>query len=283
MQYLTILSALISACLFQQTAAQGNFILWPPSEHDNSINKRGIENLTIYSLLFNTPKDAPIYRFESTLIIPPASLSPPEGRVAAIWPGLQNKDLLQNVLTNQRMSGSRPTEWNFLPFFCCHPAGNFSHEVEVHPGDALSTQYIWDVAHDKYVDSWSVVTGNMGAKAGKSGFTGGKVYDQKIATSDKDSVKAEPYHMASLSVEVQGMGAWDWGSFTWRNVIVMAKTKETEWCTNMDIPKDFKHNMSTPVVTTDGEMTTCYVATVVFVEPTDSRFGKKPDNKSKAK
>jgi hypothetical protein len=280
MQYTNLFMALVSACLLQRTSAQGNFIPWPPSKRNNSnsINKREIENLNIYSLVFNTPKDAPIYRFESTLIIPPVSPSPPDGRVAAIWPGLQNTDLLQNVLTNQRIGGNRPSEWNFLPFFCCHPGGNFSKEVELHPGDALSTQYIWDVIHDKYVDSWSMVTGNAGYKAGKAGFTDGTIYDQKMATSDKESEKPAPYHMASLSVEVQGMGAWDWGRFTWRNVIVMAKTKETEWCTKSKVPVDFKYNMSIPIATTDGEMTTCYVATVIFVEPTDNRFGKKPSS-----
>jgi hypothetical protein len=274
MHHSNIFAALACAGLFQETSAQGKFIPWPPG-HDNSLDKREIQNLTIYSLNFNTPEDAPIYRFESTLVIPKASPQPPEGALAAIWPGLQNQDLLQNVLTNQRIGGARPAEWNFLPFYCCHPAGNFSNEIQVYPGDALTTQYLWDIPHNKYVDSWSVVTATEGAKAGKSGFTGGTTYDQKIATEGKGG---PPYYMASLAVEVQGMGLWDWGPFTWKNIIIMAKTKEQDWCTKVSKGSKFSFNTSTPVATTDGNLTTCYIARLVFLEPTDHRF--EPNAKS---
>jgi hypothetical protein len=264
MRYSSTLAALAAAVLFHETTAQDPL------------------NLAIYGLDFRTPKNAPIYRFESTLIIPPPSPSSPDKHLAAIWPGIQSKDLLQNVLTNQRIGGSRPGEWNLLPFFCCHPAGNFSREYEVSPGDALSTQYIWDKLNNKYVDSWSLVIGSEGFKAGKKGFTGGTVYDQKLATSDKDSEPPEQYHQASLSIELQGQGVWNWGPVIWRNIIIMAKTTEQAWC-NEPKSKDFKYNMTTPVATTDNGITTCYIAKVVMQEPTDNRLGFKPGGPNAAR
>ena len=39
--------------------------------------------------------------------------------------------------------------------------------------------------------------------------------------------------------------------------------------------KDFKYIMTDPVATTDGHLTTCWIAKVDFLEPTDDRFGKK--------
>lgn len=73
-----------------------------------------------------------------------------------------------------------------------------------------------------WLDSWTLATANEAVKAGKSGFTGGLVYDPKTG-GGKGS-----YTHAILAIELQGLGKWDWGAFTWRNVIVQAKTKETE-------------------------------------------------------
>ncbi|KAG9237087.1 hypothetical protein BJ875DRAFT_370716 [Amylocarpus encephaloides] len=261
------LVTLVAVCLFCETASQGNFAP-RPNGLANLSHKRDNEvaNLTFYTLSFGLPDKAPIYRFESTLIIPNGS--PPDknfqGAVKAVWPGLQNKDLLQNVLTNQKKvaSENKNEQWFHLPFFCCHPAGDFKTEVQLYPGDALTSIYVWDIPHNKYLDSWTLVTANAGKDAGAKGFTGGVVYDQKIAGG------GEPYNQAILAVELQGLGEWDFGSFTWRNIIVMARTKETKWCTKLNTTNNFKFRTSMPVATTEGELTTCYIATVVFKSPT---------------
>lgn len=72
-----------------------------------------------------------------------------------------------------------------------------------------------------WLDSWTLATANEAVKAGKSGFTGGLIYDPKTGGGKGN------YTHAILAIELQGLGKWDWGAFTWRNVIVQARTKET--------------------------------------------------------
>ncbi|CAG8977802.1 hypothetical protein HYALB_00010887, partial [Hymenoscyphus albidus] len=213
-------------------------------------------------------------RFESTLLIPPGSRphASPSGAVNAIWPGLQEGDLLQNVLTNQKIApGNKGGQWFHLPFFCCKKAGNISEEVQVYPGDALTSLYVWDGSRNLWLDSWVLASAGgwlIDGKGGdgRKGFMGSVTYDSAIGGGNGT------YTHAILAIELQELGKWDWGPFTWRNVIVQARTKETTWCTKF-LSSDLKFHTSPPVATTDGELTICYIGTVVFEGPGEKRKG----------
>ncbi|TVY28010.1 hypothetical protein LHYA1_G005177 [Lachnellula hyalina] len=267
MKFFTALSALAKLGLVH---GQGNMV--PSSASNNKVDgkpsvQRDIANLTFYTVEF-LPK-APILRFESTLVIPASSPdASPDGDVQALWPGLQTDTLLQNVVTNV---GGGPHEWYLLPFYCCHPAGKLTAQRRIYPGDLLTNSYIWDMAHNKWLDTWALTPGPEGSKAGLAAFQGGLTFDQTTASKEQSGLVPKPYDQPVLAIELQGHGTWDFGAVTWRNIIMEANTTETDWCTMVTTDNPMKLTTSPPVVRTEGNVTTCYISQMTFESPTDKK------------
>ncbi|TVY75866.1 hypothetical protein LSUE1_G006078 [Lachnellula suecica] len=266
----TGLSALVGTCLVQTTLGQGN--MYPKdgsnSEPDNkSIAERDIANLTFFAVGLQPNK--PILRFESTLIVPPGSPdASPDRLVQAIWPGLQTDTLLQNVLTNQ---GGKAHEWFFLPFACCHPAANLVDPVRVYPGDSITNTYLWDIGNDKWLNNWVLTPGAEGHKAGEKAFHGGLTFDQATAFVDQPNktakTTARPYNDAVFAIELQGLGTWDFGPVEWKNILIVANTTDSEWCTKIQTADPLNYSVTPPYASTSGNLTTCYIASMTFISP----------------
>ncbi|KAH6672282.1 hypothetical protein B0J14DRAFT_593268 [Halenospora varia] len=270
MHFSTIVPTLVGACLLGGAFAQGHFAPLPEvlktHPRSRSLVDREIQNLNFYTMTFWCKAD--ILRFQTTLIIPATTPDASEANnVQAIWPGLQSDTLLQNVVTNQ---GGGPHEWYHLPFFCCEPAGQLENQKRIYPGDSLTSTYLWDNVHNKWLDSYVLRPGEEGAKAGSQGFTGGLTFDPVIAPG-----KGKPYDRAILALEFQEKGTWNFGPVIWKNVLVVALTNETKWCTGFASTDNLRWQASAPAVHTDEGVTTCFIAQVVFSNPIEKK-DKKP-------
>ncbi|TVY86164.1 hypothetical protein LAWI1_G008362 [Lachnellula willkommii] len=268
MKLFTTLSALVGVGLVH---GQGNMVPAPASSNKFGSKpsvQRDIANLTFYTVGFHP--NAPILRFESTLVIPdPSPDAGPAGDVQAIWPGLQTDTLLQNVVTSV---GGGPHEWYLLPFYCCHPAGNLTSQIRIYPGDLLTNSYIWDTPNNKWLDTWTLTPGAEGSKAGLDAFHGGLTFDQTTASREQTpAIVPKAYDNPVLAIELQGLGTWDFGAVQWRNIIMEANTTDTDWCTKVNTDNPMKMITSPPVVRTEGNVTTCYISKLTFDSPTDKK------------
>ena len=259
MKFFTALSTLVGAGLVH---GRGNII--PTSGTEPLVERDGIGNLTFYIVNFDVK--APILRFESTLIIPAASPDPNiTNDVQAIWPGLQTDTLLQNVVTNLWPTGGGPHGWYLLPFYCCDPPGNLTDQIQIYPGDLLTNTFVWDVPQNKWLDNWVLTPGEEGSKAGQKAFQGGLTFDQAIALEKAQNKIARPYDTPEFAIELQGLGTWDFGPVTWKNILIEANTTETDWCTKIKTPSNMHIQNTAPVVTSAGTVTSCYIGNITFI------------------
>ncbi|PMD24466.1 hypothetical protein NA56DRAFT_700102 [Hyaloscypha hepaticicola] len=227
-----------------------------------SANASTPANLSFYGVWIGAGPDAIITKFESTLIIPAGSPDKtPANDVQAFWPGMEPAEydgVFQNVITNQ---GGGPGEWYLLPFYCCNPATNLTAQMRVWPGDAVKNVFSLDIPSGKWYNNWVVTPGQQGNAAGQKPFGGGFVFDPAIDTETKGA----PYTNALLTIELQDLGTWDFGSVLWTNVILEANTTDTAWCTNGPIgpSNSWKWSASPGTWSTSNQnLTTCYYSTV---------------------
>jgi hypothetical protein len=183
--------------------------------------------------------------------------------VQAIWPGIQKDALLRNVIT---AAGGGPHEWYLLPFYCCHPAGNLVNQTRVYLGDLITNTYVWDIPHNKWLDNWALKPGEEGSKAGLSTFHGGFTFDQATAMKEQGGV-AKPYDHPLLAIELQGIGTWGFGPVMWRNILIEANTTEPDWCAKIKTPDSMHLQMTPSVASTEGTVTSCYIARINFIAP----------------
>ncbi|KAF4631836.1 hypothetical protein G7Y89_g6289 [Cudoniella acicularis] len=256
-------ATLVATVHFREVLGQGHSSPFPNEglQSGTPLRNRDIQNLTFYSTTFYP--QAPVVRFESTMIIPASSPDPIQnGHVQAVWPGVNNKTLLQNVMTNTGGVG----EWFTFPFFCCTTSGHLANQSQVYPGDSLTTTYLWDQAHNKWLDSWVSSPGDAGVQAGSTGFIGGITFDPNIAPGHDVAMDT-----ASLNIELQDGSTWDFGPIIWQNILVVAQTTDDSWCTKPSVTDNMNFQMSVPTSNTANGTTTCYIASMVFTSPT--KFG----------
>ncbi|PMD51525.1 uncharacterized protein K444DRAFT_636809 [Hyaloscypha bicolor E] len=216
-----------------------------------------IANLTFYGVWIGAGPQAIITKFESTLVLPGGSPDQsPTHDVQAFWPGMEpakSNAVFQNVITNQ---GGGPGE--------C-PATNLTEQMRVWPGDTVKNVFTLDIPNGKWYNNWVVTPGEQGNAAGQQPFGGGFEFDPAFDTETKGA----PYTGALLTIELQELGTWDFGSVMWQNVILEANTTETKWCTDGPSgPKNWNWTASPGTFSTsDKNLTTCYYAMIVLESP----------------
>ncbi|KAK0113426.1 hypothetical protein ONS95_013684 [Cadophora gregata] len=218
---------------------------------------------------------APITKFQSTLLIP--SVTPDKDPksvqgLRSMWPGLEPDPvscLIQNVLSNLNQP-PKPTvdnAWYFFPYWCCNPAMDLVDDRVRR--DLLQNTYQWNPETKNWYQNWLVEPGKLGHEGGVPPFGGGLVTDGHFDTKYTEN-NWSPLVKATLSIELQDEGKWDFGIVEWRNVIIEAETNETEWCVNI-LDKDDKFEMqrTQPIATVNGNTnkTTCYIAYITFLGP----------------
>jgi hypothetical protein len=142
----------------------------------------------------------------------------------------------------------------------------FADEWLVWPGDSVKNVFSLDIPTGKWYNNWVVTPGQQGNAAGQKPFGGGFVFDPAVdsespfrSSHDKAcwfqsiaETKGAPYtnvsplrtsiwnvvnvltndsKQALLTIELQDLGTWDFGSVLWTNVILEANTTDTAWCT----------------------------------------------------
>ncbi|PVH84002.1 hypothetical protein DL98DRAFT_585024 [Cadophora sp. DSE1049] len=215
---------------------------------------------------------APITKFQSTLLIP--SVTPDKDPrsvqgLRSMWPGLVPEPvscLIQNVLSNLN-SPPKPTvdnAWYFFPYWCCNPAMDLVDErIRLYPGDLLQNTYQWNPETKDWYQNWLVEPGKLGHEGGVAPFGGGLITDGHFDTKYTEK-KWPPLVKATLSIELQDGGKWEFGIVEWRNVIIEAQTTETDCPDKND---DFRMKRTRPIATINGNTnsTTCYIAHITFL------------------
>ncbi|KAH7327046.1 hypothetical protein BKA65DRAFT_554606 [Rhexocercosporidium sp. MPI-PUGE-AT-0058] len=230
--------------------------------------------VTFYGLEINS--QAPITRFESTLLIPAVILDTDPDSVQGLrsmWPGLEPEPvscLFQNVLSNLDLPPKDTVDnaWYFFPYWCCAPAMDLvDNRTRLYPGDLLHNTYQWNPETKDWYQNWVVQPGELGHASGVEPLGGGLVIDGHFDTKYTEQ-KWPPLVKAILSIELQGEGKWDFGIVEWRNIIIEAQTRETDWCTGIpDKKDDFRMQRTQPMATVNGNTnsTTCYIAYITFL------------------
>ncbi|KAI0724767.1 hypothetical protein C8Q72DRAFT_937341 [Fomitopsis betulina] len=82
------------------------------------------------------------------------------------------------------------------------------------------------------------------------------------------ALPTHPMDQAIMAIELYDV-SWDFGKLTFENVVIVANTTSTSWCTGGGTNYDNAAVISetTPTATTSGSATTCSIASIVFVSP----------------
>ncbi|KUJ23836.1 uncharacterized protein LY89DRAFT_662631 [Mollisia scopiformis] len=175
-----------------------------------------ITNLRFFGLWFGTGRDI-ILKFESTLVVPGPSPDAPGGtRVQAVWPGVQGKGLLQNVIT----IGDKKGEWWQLPYYCCNPGKDLAAEVQVYPGDSITNTFILNEATMEWQDNYAVTPGASAQEPATDNTTTSSFIFDQAAVVDDDSTVGDHFTWTFMTIELQGDGKWDFGPVAWRDILL---------------------------------------------------------------
>ncbi|TFY67966.1 hypothetical protein EVJ58_g1297 [Rhodofomes roseus] len=73
---------------------------------------------------------------------------------------------------------------------------------------------------------------------------------------------------AIMAIELYNV-TWDFGALTFEDVVIVANTTSTSWCTGggTNYNNAAVISMSSPTATTSGPATTCSIASIVFEYP----------------
>ncbi|KAG4416194.1 hypothetical protein IFR04_010651 [Cadophora malorum] len=135
------------------------------------------------------------------------------------------------------------------------------------PRRSTPNTYQWNPETKDWYQDWLVEPGKLSHAGGVAHFGGGLVADGHFDTKYTEN-KWPPGVKATLSIELQDGGKWDFGTVEWRNIIIEAQTTETDWCAN--IPEDnnnFRMQRTRPIATINGNTnsSTCYIAYITFL------------------
>ncbi|KAJ7750066.1 hypothetical protein DFH07DRAFT_775206 [Mycena maculata] len=198
---------------------------------------------TWYFLTFTTPAGAYISAYSGSFVAPPL----PEAATYYLWPGLQppdNAGVLQGVLDG------RSGEWWIGDGYCCsNPSLAWGSGFNVPNGQTVDFSFSVDSIQD---GTWGTTLSSSGGGAATGSFP----------------LPTHPMNQAIMAIELYGV-AWTFGQFAFSDVVIVANTTSTAWCTGG--PYNYENaavvSLSTPVATVSGGQTTCKIASIILVEP----------------
>ncbi|EIN06392.1 hypothetical protein PUNSTDRAFT_114974 [Punctularia strigosozonata HHB-11173 SS5] len=197
---------------------------------------------TWYFLRYQTPSGAAFTHLSGNMIAPTL----PEAATYYLWPGLQppdNSGVLQQVL-----DGRSGTWWIGSGWCCSNPSLAWGSGFNVAAGttiafsnDDSNRDGTWDTSLS---DSSSSATGSF------------------------DLYSTRSMNQAIFAIELYDV-SWNFGKLTFTDVVMVANTTSTSWCTNG--PSNYNNaavvQIATPTVTVSGASSTCSVSSIVLVSP----------------
>ncbi|KAF7856357.1 hypothetical protein EAF04_009885 [Stromatinia cepivora] len=173
--------------------------------------------------------------------------------------------VLQNVVGN---AGEEVGHWSHVPSFYDGVTKPSWREVyfetvqpEVYPGDEITSIWTLDEISNKWLDTWSVMPGKIGASKGEVPYGGNYTFD-----GSKFDPKVPDMAELLLMIEHVGIGGgpdpgWDSGAVTFTNILIESVSTQ-DWCNHENSetwhPQDVKVvDVSTPFTSTvrDGKKT----------------------------
>ncbi|KAF7914092.1 uncharacterized protein EAF01_000498 [Botrytis porri] len=221
-----------------------------------------------------------ITRFQATLNVPspPTALQGhgPDWKIQATWAGMQPTDqscVLQNVFGN---AGGEVGCWSHIPSFYNGATKSSWTEIyfeerqpKVYLGDEITSLWTLHEISNKWLDTWSVMPGRIGASKGEVPYGGNYTFDgSKFEPNVPDMTEV------LLVIEHVGTGngvdpGWDSGAVTFTNILIES-TSTKDWCNHENPeawhPQDVKIlDISTPFISTIGNGTkSCYIPWIVI-------------------
>ncbi|KAF7289286.1 Aldehyde dehydrogenase [Mycena indigotica] len=198
---------------------------------------------TWYFLTFFTPPGSYITSYSGSFVAPTL----PQAATYYLWPGLQPSDnagVLQPVL-----DGRSGTWWIGSGWCCSNPSLPWGSGFNVANGQTVRFSL---KVNSISGGTWAT---NLTSSAGG-------------AATGSFPLPTHPMNQAIIAIELYNV-AWNFGQFAFSNVVIVANTTSTSWCTNgpTNYQKAAVVSMSTPTATVSGGQTTCSIASVILVRP----------------
>ncbi|KAJ7496649.1 hypothetical protein FB451DRAFT_1208323 [Mycena latifolia] len=199
--------------------------------------------VTWYFLTFTTPAGSYISSYTGSFVAPTL----PQAATYYLWPGLQppdNAGVLQPVL-----DGRSGTWWIGDGWCCSNPSLAWGSGFNVANGQTVNFGL---KVNSIQSGTWATTLSSSGGGSATGSFP----------------LPTHPMNQAIMAIELYDV-AWTFGQFAFSNVVIVANTTSTAWCTNG--PSNYQNaavvTKSTPVATVSGGQTTCTIASIVLVRP----------------
>lgn len=198
---------------------------------------------TWYFVTFTTPAGSYISSYTGSFVAPTL----PQAATYYLWPGLQPRDnagVLQPVL-----DGRSGTWWIGDGWCCSNPSLPWGSGFNVANGKTVQFGLKVNSIQN---GTWATTLSSSGGGSATGTFP----------------LPTHPMNQAIMAIELYDV-AWTFGQFAFSNVVIVANTTSTAWCTNG--PTNYQNaavvSKSTPVATVSGGQTTCTIASIVLVRP----------------
>ncbi|KAF7905754.1 hypothetical protein EAF00_000033 [Botryotinia globosa] len=220
-----------------------------------------------------------ITRFQATLQVPspPTALQghSPDWKIQATWAGMQPTDqscVLQNVVGN---AGDEVGFWSHIPSFY-HGATKPSwteiyfeeKQPKVYPGDQITSLWTLDEISNKWLDTWSIMPGQIGASKGEVSYGGNYTFDGSVFEPKVPDMTEVLLAIEHVSIGNGTDPGWDSGAVIFTNILIESVSIK-DWCNHENPetwhPQDVKIlDISTPFISTvrNGKRT-CYIPWLV--------------------